>query len=377
MIFSSTGILTNNHQDSSYVLTPGQDKSSEEPYLSERDISGAASTVSPNPIIEKYLEKRLEEEASMQKDVEQKQEAQQLIQILRKAYLKQLVESLKEEENVVTTSTTTTSTESTRGSRSIESQEKYMKNNVMSLLLEKMRTMDMDMSPSEVEDVIKTPLEEHPTIPSIVLSSSVGPFVPLKLDTDIFSTSTETSTTTTTTTRPQLSISNRVSSESTERAPPTRVPEETTTATSTTTTTEKSLPPVEEEGATGAASVLDLPAMWVKAENSFSGEGDPFVIRVRRQAPTEEEYEEQNAGGQERSSDHQSDQGEDSSSATPSPEVQNQVKSFVEDIKKFFTLLNVLDQDQCLQKLVCDVHTNQKDPATITQYEQNILTTFR
>jgi hypothetical protein len=348
--------LTNNHQDSAY-LTPAQDKSSEEIY--PKDNIPEASTVSPNPIIEKYLEKRLEEEAAKQKDVQQKQEAQQLIQILRKAYLKQLVESLKEEETVATTPSA--SAEGVRGSRSIESKEDnagQMDSNVIQMLLEKMRRMDMDASESQIEEATSTPESAG----QIVLPSAASSTeLPIILNTEIFSTSTESSSTIA---KDELADSENIIISSTERhnqITSSEFPSSTEQIGSSTSTTTAN--PQED------LSIQDLPAMWVKTENIFSGEGEPISIRVRRQTGAEEE----SAQGSPASARNQAQEAQ----ATPSPEVQSQIQSFVEDIKKFFTLLNVLDQDQCLQKLVCDVHTNQKDPNTLTQYEQNILTTFR
>ncbi|ODM97065.1 hypothetical protein Ocin01_09618 [Orchesella cincta] len=108
-----------------------------------------------------------------------------------------------------------------------------------------------------------------------------------------------------------------------------------------------------DEGGNGVVQLL-LPATWIPTDNTFISENLPFSVRVRRQT----------AGG-------------DEPVPTPSAEDQKKIQGFVEDIRKFFTLLSALDQDQCLQKLVCDVHTNEKDLTTLTQYEKNILTTFK
>jgi hypothetical protein len=54
--------------------------------------------------------------------------------------------------------------------------------------------------------------------------------------------------------------------------------------------------------------------------------------------------------------------------------------TFMEEIKQFFTLVSILDQDTCLQKMVCDVHANQasgKEQPELSAYESNLITTFR
>ncbi|CAG7725387.1 unnamed protein product, partial [Allacma fusca] len=50
--------------------------------------------------------------------------------------------------------------------------------------------------------------------------------------------------------------------------------------------------------------------------------------------------------------------------------------TFADDVKKFFLLVSLLDQDRCLQKLVCDVHTKGPE-ANLTPYESNIVITFK
>ncbi|CAG7644092.1 unnamed protein product, partial [Allacma fusca] len=47
-----------------------------------------------------------------------------------------------------------------------------------------------------------------------------------------------------------------------------------------------------------------------------------------------------------------------------------------EDVTKFFLLVSLLDQDSCLQKLVCDVHAKSGDGKILSLYENNIVTTF-
>ncbi|CAG7820986.1 unnamed protein product [Allacma fusca] len=49
--------------------------------------------------------------------------------------------------------------------------------------------------------------------------------------------------------------------------------------------------------------------------------------------------------------------------------------AFVDDMKKFFLLVSLLDYDGCLQKVVCDVHCKGPEES-LTNYESNIILTF-
>lgn len=378
-----TGILTHNLQDEA------QDKSSEmhvnlQPKSSSSEQS---STVAPNPVFEKYLEKRLEEEADKQKDEEQKQEAQQLIQMLRKAYLKQLVTSLKEEERLGSGSKE--SSEFPRGSRSIEHAEKN--NIIRDLLFRNLSPMDTstEMDASSTETINKF-MSQSPPAPitfteKLQTTTSTEKVTPVT-STEKLSTSTERLTSTNS---PITSSSENYISSSENSVPTSTGTEYYVSSTETPVSSSSEAPPtqtekpvqVQEDPVTQEPRefpefAMEMPAMWIKAENTFSNEAKPFMIRVKRDTgnppihETEDDVYDDTPG-------HEESSGQTSPQPAMNAETEKQISAFVDDIKKFFTLLTVLDQDQCLQKLVCDVHTNQKDLSTITQYEQNILTTFK
>lgn len=298
------------------------------------------STISPNPILEKYLEQRLQEEASKNKNSEQQLEAQQLIQMLRKAYLKQLVDSLKEEEVVDRSSSSTEGYSSAgRGSRSIED---FDKNNIIRTLLSFKVSKPMESSEKKNSKLTKRADrndEATTTTPSTTSTST---------------------TSTINTTNSDMGVENGtkvVNDLENLSNSPEAVAQITENYISST------------EKASGSDSDLndfmEMPVMWIRTENTFVDENQPFTIRVRR-----------SAGDDQISAPSIQTQSENKNVQSIA-DAEQQINSFVDDIKKFFTLLNVLDQDQCLQKLVCDVHSNQKDASTLTQYELNILTTFR
>lgn len=347
----------------------------------EEDTNTASSTKStvtsvtspPNEILESYLEQRLKTEAEKQKDEERKQETQQLIQMLRKAYIKQLVTSIKEEEVAekekanrrLDTSSSTSSSPfanlmsssienllGSRESRSIEQQNNHdPEANV------RQRSMDLirDFLINEVFTSDEQQQEQS-------TSNKVNTAVPLEnIDTVEVESITERILSLTSTEREELvkgldELGQE--QEETTLSKPTSGDNSPLFTSSSSSSTENSLGTSTEVDAKkrdvrGATPANLDGAEWIPIDSHTynSGEELPFGARLKRQT--------------------------ESLTPTPNPEEQKQIQSFVEDIRKFFTLLSALDQDQCLQKLVCDVHTNEKDISSLTQYELNILTTFK
>lgn len=313
-------------------------------------------TSAPNEILESYLEQRLKKEASQQKNSEQKEEAQELIQMLRKAYLKQLVTSLKDEEvaekdkssRQLDTSSSPfarlmgSSIENLLGSRESRSIEhknvgeearETTQNLIRDLLINEVFTSARRSQPDNLEEEQSTSTKAAPESLDNIDTAEV------------------------------VSITERVLSlSSTEREELVKgldelgqEQEETAINKPFASSTENSIGSIEDKRRP-AREVIDrrLPAHWIPIPvDTGSDDMSPFGTRVRRQTLLPEV------------------------AAVPSADEQQQIQTFIDDIRKFFTLLSALDQDQCLQKLVCDVHTNEKDISTLTQYETNILTTFK
>ncbi|CAL8091130.1 unnamed protein product [Orchesella dallaii] len=370
-----TGIMTNEPSTQGDKFLRGDDDilSSSSP-----SIKSSSSVSAPNEILESYLEQRLKAEAEKQKDTERKQETQQLVQLLRKAYLKQLVDSLQEEETTKTAenrqlSSLSSSIESLFGSRESRSTEQRNNNEVegsvgssgssnsggsvggaqnliRDILIKEVFTSGESTSGNGEGDHIDT--AEVASITERVMSLSQSEREELIKGLDELGDNEE-----------QV-LQNPKTTESTSTE---RMSEELLLAL--VSSTENTLVEGEEEkkreersektndaDENGMLQLL-LPANWVQTENSFAKEGIPFSVRIRRQTAAHS--------------------GSEDPAPTPSPEDQQKIQGFVDDIRKFFTLLSALDQDQCLQKLVCDVHTNEKDLTTLTLYEKNILTTFK
>lgn len=346
----------------------------------EEDTNTASSTKStvtsvtspPNEILESYLEQRLKTEAEKQKDEERKQETQQLIQMLRKAYIKQLVTSIKEEEvaekekanrRLDTSSSTSSpfanlmssSIENLLGSR--ESRSIEQQNNHDPEANVRQRSMDLirDFLINEVFTSDEQQQEQS-------TSNKVNTAVPLEnIDTVEVESITERILSLTSTEREELvkgldELGQE--QEETTLSKPTSGDNSPLFTSSSSSSTENSLDTstevdVKKRDVRGATPANLDGAEWIPIDSHTynSGEELPFGARLKRQT--------------------------ESLTPTPNPEEQKQIQSFVEDIRKFFTLLSALDQDQCLQKLVCDVHTNEKDISSLTQYELNILTTFK
>jgi len=302
----------------------------------------------PNPLVETYLETRLEENAAKKSDKE-KEEALQLIMLLRKAYLKQLLTSLKTEE----VQSSTEKPNNSRESKSLE--EAQSRIDLMRAILGKTKDSltfsDATEKSSETDNPAISPRNKN-SVESI-----------------------------------PLPLTDKKQSEEREKeivsvtSAPFVVPN-----------------PEEME--------KNVPAFWQKVDSSIlKDEGDPFSIRVKREA--RRRYQQQSAyNGNYYHQQYQGyapyyDSEEEIETVTPisttsttttptttstteapkkisDEEAQKQIDAFADDLKKFFTLLSVLDQDQCLQKLVCDVHTEpDQDLSKFTQYEANIITTFK
>lgn len=346
---------------------------SEEDTESSTSKSPSSVTSAPNEILESYLEQRLKAEAAKQQDVEQKQELQQLVQMLRKAYLKQLVQSVKDQEanaekekanrKLETASSPfasliTSSLENllgSRESRSTEQQQQRLKNYneaeaeetrqntqnlIRDLLINEVFTSSGSKGVASVEQT-QVPADEQSTSDKVTASLD-------NIDTAEVESITERVLSLTSTEREELVKGlEELGQEQEETALNKPLPGDSSTEYMMASSTEISVKRDAREV---------LPAEWIPIDSgAFSAEEfTPYGIRVRRQTLAGE-----------------------APVVAPNPEEQKQIQSFVDDIRKFFTLLSALDQDQCLQKLVCDVHTNEKDMNTLTQYELNILTTFK
>lgn len=307
-------MLTNAEMLDTYLQSAQEKSSSEdEVYVTPKPTIPSineASTIPPNPILEKYLEQRLQEEAAKQKSTEQQYEAQQLIQMLRKAYLKQLVDSLKEEEKVAVP----TSAENSRGSRSIE--DSGMKNDIIQRLL----SYKFSKTGSSQEDKIER--ADHNIFDENGIESSSRSINDTQ---DSTTTSTEAPSTSSESSAIISSTNKILDDEDTNGQEEASDPTEENNVSS----TEKSI-----NDFFGMNDFVQMPAMWVKVENTFIDETQPFAIRVRR--------------GAESSLNKATPQVTESAKVPSMADSEAQVASFVDDIKKFFTLLTVLDQDQCL-----------------------------
>ncbi len=350
----------------------------------EDDTNTASSTKStvssvtspPNEILESYLEQRLKTEAEKQKDEERKQETQQLIQMLRKAYIKQLVTSIKEEEvaekekanrRLDTLSSTSSSPfanlisssiENLLGSRESRSLEQQNINHDPEANV-RQRSMDLirDFLINEVFTSDEQKQEQEQST-----SNKVNPVALENIDTVEVESITERILSLTSTEREELVKGlDELGQEQEETTlnKPIRGDNTPLFTSSSSSSTENSLGTstevdgVKKRDVRGATPANIDGAEWIPIDSHTynSGEDLPFGVRLKRQT--------------------------ESLTPLPTADEQKQIQSFVEDIRKFFTLLSALDQDQCLQKLVCDVHTNEKDISTLTQYEINILTTFK
>lgn len=389
------GILTNDSEDDKY-LRDGDD----DPYSMGASKTSATVATAPNEILESYLEQRLKAEAENQKDLERKHEAQQLVQMLRKAYLKQLVDSLKEEEATEkqkanrrlessSFASLTSSIESLFGSRETRSMEQKqksgniendaarsesMQNLIKDLLVNEVFTSNKGVeTPSNKEDRIDTAEVESITERVLALTSSEREELvkglgevdddhvqeqvlakPTLLNGEI-----------------KIDEGNRatISTSTTEATTPIIVlPSSSENIIIASSATEATIDKTEDNNrAEREMMQMVVPAQWILTDTrTFSSDVTPVGLRVRRQTHNRRQGVPPEAAS-----------GAAPAQKAPSAEEQRQIQGFVDDIRKFFTLLSALDQDQCLQKLVCDVHTNEKDISTLTQYEKNILTTFK